>query len=78
MTTPATRAISVAAKFFGWVTWQLSMSTIDRRFNKIYEMLQPSNKPLIGHPAFVPGGPPFVSSIFIILGLYMTIGTKFM
>ena len=45
-------------------------------FNKIYEMSQPSNKPLIGHPAFVPGGPPFVSYIFILFLLYMTIGTK--
>ena len=61
MITPASRAISVAAK---------NNSLLLRWFNKIYEMSQPTNKPLIGHPAFAPGGPPFVNSIFILLRLY--------
>ena len=41
------------------------------------EMSKPSNKPLIGHPAFA-GAPTFVNSIFILFRLYMTIGTKYM
>ena len=47
-------------------------------YNKIDEMSKPSNKPLIGHPVFAPGAPTFVNSIFILLRLYMTNGTKFM
>ena len=53
-------------------------SLLLRWFNKVYEMSQPSNKPLIEHPAFANGGPPFASSILILFRLYVTFGTKFM
>ena len=80
MATPASRAISAAAKFFVWVMWLSTMNTslLLRWFNKIYEMSQPSNKSFIGHSAFATESPPFVSSIFTFFRLYITIGTKFM